>query len=68
MFRAINAFLNTGKGGTVYLGIVDEGVVKGIRLSQYQVYFIDANTGWKINLCSPKICIFTERSRFGFNE
>jgi hypothetical protein len=22
----------------VYLGIVDEGVVKGIRLSQYQVY------------------------------
>lgn len=34
--RAINAFLNTGKGGTVYLGIVDEGVVKGIRLSQYQ--------------------------------
>ena len=39
IFRAINAFLNTGKGGTVYLGIVDEGVVKGIRLSQYQVYF-----------------------------
>ncbi|CAB4036304.1 predicted protein, partial [Paramuricea clavata] len=36
IFRAINAFLNTGKGGTVYLGIVDEGVVKGIRLSQYQ--------------------------------
>jgi hypothetical protein len=67
MFRAINAFLNTGKGGTVYLGIVDEGVVKGIRLSQYQVFFIHAYTGWKINLCSPK-SIFTERSRFGFNE
>ncbi|XP_028392118.1 uncharacterized protein LOC114516757 [Dendronephthya gigantea] len=34
--RAINAFLNTGKGGIVYLGITDEGSVKGIRLSQYQ--------------------------------
>ena len=37
-YRAINAFLNTGNGGTVYLGIVDDGVVKGIRLSQYQVH------------------------------
>lgn len=36
--RAINGFLNTGKGGTIYLGINDEGVVKGIRLSQYQVF------------------------------
>lgn len=36
-FRNINAFLNTGKGGTVYLGIVDDGKVKGLRMSQYQV-------------------------------
>ncbi|CAH1269551.1 Hypp4201 [Branchiostoma lanceolatum] len=34
--RALNAFLNTGKGGTVYLGITDDGRVKGIRLTQYQ--------------------------------
>ncbi|XP_078608093.1 schlafen-like protein 2 [Branchiostoma floridae x Branchiostoma japonicum] len=35
--RALNAFLNTGKGGTVYLGITDDGRVKGIRLTQYQM-------------------------------
>ncbi|XP_078689696.1 schlafen-like protein 2 [Branchiostoma floridae x Branchiostoma belcheri] len=34
--RALNAFLNTGQGGTVYLGITDDGRVKGIRLTQYQ--------------------------------
>ncbi|XP_064640322.1 uncharacterized protein LOC135495522 [Lineus longissimus] len=34
--RTINGFLNTGKGGTVYLGIVDDGTVKGMKLTQYQ--------------------------------
>ena len=29
--------LNTGLGGTIYLGILDTGKVKGIRLTQYQV-------------------------------
>ena len=36
-FRNINGFLNTGKGGTIYLGIVDDGKVKGLLLTQYQV-------------------------------
>ena len=35
--RALNGFLNTGNGGTVYLGVTDEGVVKGLYLSQAQV-------------------------------
>lgn len=34
--RNINSFLNTGKGGTIYLGIVDDGSVKGLLLTQYQ--------------------------------
>ncbi|KAK3605672.1 hypothetical protein CHS0354_013469 [Potamilus streckersoni] len=34
--RTLNAFLNTGKGGTVYLGIVDSGIVHGLKLSQFQ--------------------------------
>ncbi|XP_066935674.1 schlafen-like protein 2 [Clytia hemisphaerica] len=34
--RALNAFLNSGRGGTVYLGIIDEGVVKGFYLTEYQ--------------------------------
>lgn len=36
-FRNINGFLNTGKGGTIYLGIVDDGKVKGLHMTQYQV-------------------------------
>ncbi len=35
--RALNGFLNTGRGGTVYLGVTDEGVVKGLYLNQDQV-------------------------------
>lgn len=34
--RAIAAFINSGRGGTVYLGIIDEGVVKGLYLTEYQ--------------------------------
>lgn len=34
--RSLNAFFNTGKGGTVYLGVLDSGVVKGLQLSEYQ--------------------------------
>ena len=34
--RAINAFLNSGRGGTLYLGIIDDGVVKGIYFTESQ--------------------------------
>ncbi|XP_048254713.1 uncharacterized protein LOC124142586 isoform X1 [Haliotis rufescens] len=34
--RALNAFLNTGKGGTVYLGVIDDGTVLGLKLTLYQ--------------------------------
>jgi len=34
--RALGSFLNSGRGGTVYLGIIDEGVVKGFMMTDYQ--------------------------------
>ncbi|XP_048752200.2 uncharacterized protein LOC125663844 [Ostrea edulis] len=34
--RALNGFINTGKGGTTYLGIIDSGCVRGLTLTQYQ--------------------------------
>ena len=43
-YRTINGFLNTGKGGTVYLGIIDSGVIKGIQLTLYQVNLIYRKT------------------------
>ena len=33
----MNGYLNTGKGGTVYLGILDDGKVIGLAMTQYQV-------------------------------
>lgn len=35
--RALCAFLNTGKGGTVYIGILDNGTVKGLHLTNYKM-------------------------------
>ncbi|XP_013083048.2 uncharacterized protein LOC106068289 isoform X1 [Biomphalaria glabrata] len=34
--RNICGFLNTGKGGTVYCGVDDTGIIMGIKLTQYQ--------------------------------
>lgn len=34
--RALGSFLNSGRGGTLYLGIIDEGVVKGFLMTDYQ--------------------------------
>lgn len=34
--RALNAFLNSARGGTVYLGVIDDGIVKGLYLTEYQ--------------------------------
>ncbi|XP_060081569.1 uncharacterized protein LOC132560884 [Ylistrum balloti] len=33
--RALNAYLNTGLGGTCYLGVTDKGVVHGLKLTGY---------------------------------
>lgn len=35
--RAINSFLNSGEGGTVYLGIQDDGRAVGLPLSGFQM-------------------------------
>ncbi|XP_037076878.1 uncharacterized protein LOC119098055 [Pollicipes pollicipes] len=34
--RNLNAFLNTGRGGTVYCGVDDNGRVLGMHLTRYQ--------------------------------
>ena len=43
MCRTINAFLNTGIGGTIYCGVKDDGRIPGLNMSPYQVsdfYFV----------------------------
>jgi len=41
--KTLNAFINTGKGGTVYLGITDNGEVKGLNMTQYKMDHIMVN-------------------------
>ena len=38
--RSLCAFLNSGKCGTVYLGIRQDGVVAGIRIDRKEVHLI----------------------------
>ncbi|XP_067928963.1 schlafen-like protein 2 [Watersipora subatra] len=35
--KAINGFLNTGIGGTIYCGVTDDAVLKGLNFSSYQM-------------------------------
>lgn len=37
IIRTLNGFLNTGQGGTVYLGVLNDGTVNGIAMSVFQV-------------------------------
>lgn len=53
--RNINGFLNTGKGGTIYLGIVDDGTVKGIHMTQYQRDHVRVAVKDALNRYTPKV-------------
>lgn len=37
MFRTLNAMLNASTGGTIYIGVSDDGVIHGVVLNQYKV-------------------------------
>lgn len=34
--KVLNAFLNTGLGGTVYIGVLDSGLIEGMHFTQYR--------------------------------
>ena len=62
-FRTINGFLNTGKGGVVYLGIIDSGAIRGIQLTQYQVSNVaikKQKLPFPKSLSITKTCPYTE--------
>lgn len=41
--RTLNAFLNTGQGGSVYLGVADDGIIIGLQLTLFQRDHIKVN-------------------------
>lgn len=51
----IGAMLNSGQGGTIYLGVTDSGIVKGITLTRYQQDHIEASLEWTLGKFTPPV-------------
>ena len=47
--------LNTGLGGTIYLGISDSGIVKGISLTRYQRDHFLCSFNWTLDHFTPVV-------------
>lgn len=62
--RALNAFLNTGKGGTCYLGMLDNGQAKGIELTQFQKDHVMASIDEVFSRYSPPVKRHRYKVRF----
>ncbi|KAK3085449.1 hypothetical protein FSP39_003502 [Pinctada imbricata] len=62
--RSLNAFLNTGKGGTVYLGILDSGVVRGIKMTQFQMDHVVGGLDDLMQRYSPPVTKHRYRVKF----
>lgn len=60
---SICALLNTGQGGTVYLGVTDSGQVKGIALTRYQRDHVQASLEWTLGKFTPLV----PESRYSIN-
>ncbi|GAB1600225.1 uncharacterized protein LOC115224808 [Argonauta hians] len=53
--RSLNAFLNTGQGGTVYLGVSDGGRIKGFFLTLFQRDHISVNLDNLMKRYKPEV-------------
>lgn len=51
----INAFLNTGKGGAVHKGIIDDEKVKGLHMLQQQRDHVRVSVGDLLSKYTPKV-------------
>ncbi|XP_071550351.1 uncharacterized protein [Panulirus ornatus] len=51
----IGAMLNSGQGGTIYLGVTDSGIVKGITLTRYQQDHVEASLEWTLGKFTPPV-------------
>jgi len=53
--KCINGFLNSGKGGIIYLGVDDSRIVKGILLNQYKMDHVEASLRDLMSRYSPPV-------------
>nr|XP_022336011.1 uncharacterized protein LOC111132493 [Crassostrea virginica]XP_022336012.1 uncharacterized protein LOC111132493 [Crassostrea virginica]XP_022336013.1 uncharacterized protein LOC111132493 [Crassostrea virginica]XP_022336014.1 uncharacterized protein LOC111132493 [Crassostrea virginica] len=62
--RTMNGFVNTGKGGTVYLGIIDSGEVRGLTLTQFQKDHVVASVDDLMSRYTPSVAPHRYKVRF----
>lgn len=62
--RALNGFLNTGRGGTCYLGVTDKGVVHGLKLTGYQKDHVVGDLDDLMNRYNPPVKRHRYKVRF----
>lgn len=58
--KTLNAFLNTGTGGTVFLGILDSGEAKGFPMTQFKKDHLMLNVDDLLSQYNPPV----EKSRY----
>jgi hypothetical protein len=63
-FRNLCGFLNSGLGGTVYVGILDTGIVEGVRLTQYQQDHMLLSLQDVMNAFKPSVPRFMYNTEF----
>ncbi|XP_063884724.1 uncharacterized protein LOC135113400 [Scylla paramamosain] len=52
---SVGGMMNTGVGGTVYLGVSDEGRVVGLPLTGHQQQHITASLAWTLDRFTPPV-------------
>ncbi|XP_045624515.2 schlafen-like protein 2 isoform X2 [Procambarus clarkii] len=52
---SIGAMLNSGYGGIIYLGVTDNGQVRGLTLTRYQMDHIEASLEWTLGRFTPPV-------------
>lgn len=62
--RNLCGFLNSGWGGTVYIGILDGGSVQGVRLTQYQQDHLSLSLQDAMNAFRPPVPHFMYNTEF----
>ena len=63
-YRSLCAFLNSGKCGTVYLGIRKDGIVAGLKINKKQVclrIFFASQSSQKKHLTSSSLSVIKLR-------
>lgn len=64
VYRNLCGFLNSGLGGTVYVGVQDDGAVTGLRFTKYQQDHLLLSLQDAMNAFKPPVPSFMYSAKF----